>query len=298
MKPKRITRALDGVLLLDKALGLSSNAALQQARRLYEAASAGHTGTLDPLASGLLPLCFGEATKFSFGLLDADKEYEALIRLGARTTTGDAEGDVIETSAVNASAQAVVRVLAGFHGKISQIPPMYSALKRDGRPLYAYARAGETVERKPRELTIHRLELLEYAGREFRILVRCSKGTYIRVLAEDIGAALSCCAHLGALRRTAVGSFGVGQALAFAALENMTRDERDRALMPVDSLISPLPVLVLEGAEQRRFCQGQPLAQVQQEPGIVRVYSALGRFLGVAEIDSMAQLRPKRLIRL
>ena len=298
MKPKRITRPLDGVLLLDKALGLTSNAALQQVRRLYEAATAGHTGTLDPLASGLLPVCFGEATKFSFGLLEADKEYEALVRLGERTTTGDAEGEVIKASTVTVSQESVERALVHFRGVISQIPPMYSALKRNGRPLYAYARAGETVDREPREVSISQLDLLGYFGREFRMRVRCSKGTYIRVLAEDIGEALGCGAHLGALRRTAVGPFDVTQAHSFAVLEQLQREERDHALLPADSLINTLPEIVLDSAQEKRFSQGQALGCAQQTPGIVRVYSDAGRFLGVAEVDSGAQLRPKRLISL
>jgi len=298
VKPKRITRPLDGVLLLDKALGLSSNAALQQARRLYQAASAGHTGTLDPLASGLLPICFGEATKFSFGLLDADKEYEALVRLGARTSTGDAEGEVLARREVNTSHEAVERVLARFRGAISQIPPMYSALKRDGRPLYEYARAGQTVERPPRAITISRLELLEFAGESFRIVVRCSKGTYIRALAEDIGEALGCGAHLGALRRTGVGRLTVASALPFASLEDMPPEARDLALLPVDSLIDALPRLALDERQQWRFCQGQLQRSPHDAEGTVRVYSESGRFLGVAEVDATANLRPKRLISL
>jgi tRNA pseudouridine55 synthase len=297
-KPKRITRPLDGVLLLDKALGLSSNAALQQARRLYQAGSAGHTGTLDPLASGLLPICFGEATKFSFGLLDADKEYEALVRLGARTTTGDAEGEVIERHEVKTTQAEVETVLAGFRGAISQTPPMYSALKRDGKPLYEYARAGQTVERQLRAVTITRLDLLEFAEDSFRIIVRCSKGTYIRVLAEDIGAVLGCGAHLGALRRTGVGRLTVASALDFVSLENMPPEARDQVLLPVDSLIDGLPKLMLDEPQQWRFCQGQVQAAPQPGQGTIRVYSDDGRFLGVAEVDSDRQLRPKRLISL
>ncbi len=298
MKPKRITRALDGVLLLDKGLGLTSNAALQQVRRLYEAASAGHTGTLDPLASGLLPVCFGEATKFSFGLLDADKEYEALVRLGERTTTGDAEGEVIETCPVDVTQAAAEMALSGFRGLISQVPPMYSALKRDGRPLYEYARAGQTVERTPRAITITALDLLEFSGREFRIRVRCSKGTYIRVLAEDIGSVLGCGAHLGALRRTAVGPFRVSEALPFSALEAMSREQRDTVLLPGDSLIRNLPEFVLDEAREKRFAQGQAVDCPPGAPGLVRVYSAPGRFLGVADRDPAGRLQPKRLISL
>ncbi len=298
MKPKRITRALDGVLLLDKALGLSSNAALQQVRRLYEAASAGHTGTLDPLASGLLPVCFGEATKFSFGLLDADKEYEALVKLGESTTTGDSEGEVVKRTDVTVTKDEVELALVRFQGQSLQIPPMYSALKRDGKPLYEYARAGETVERKPRNITISEIELLDFAAVEFRIRVRCSKGTYIRVLAEDIGATLGCAAHLGALRRTAVGPFNVMQAHLAAALEQKSREARDQALLPADSLIDRLPRVNLTGGLERRFLQGQTLSAAGYPAGTVRVYSDGARFLGVAEVAAAGELHPKRLINL
>lgn len=298
MKPKRITRPLDGVLLLDKALGLTSNAALQQVRRLYEAASAGHTGTLDPLASGLLPICFGEATKFSFGLLDADKEYEALVRLGERTSTGDAEGEVIERTDVSVSAETVGRALGRFLGPTTQIPPMYSALKRDGKPLYEYARAGETLEREPRNITISQIELISFDGNAFRIKVRCSKGTYIRVLAEDIGKSLNCAAHLGALRRTAVGPFGVTQAHTFFALEQHSREQRDEFILPADWLIASLGKVTLDASQTKRFLQGQALSGMDIPAGVTRVYSETGQFLGVAEALIGGQLHPKRLISL
>lgn len=298
MKPKRITRPLDGVLLLDKALGLTSNAALQQVRRLYEAASAGHTGTLDPLASGLLPICFGEATKFSFSLLDADKEYEALVRLGERTSTGDAEGEVIERTDVSVSAETVGRALAQFLGPTTQIPPMYSALKRDGKPLYEYARAGETLEREPRNITISQIELISFDGNAFRIKVRCSKGTYIRVLAEDIGKTLNCAAHLGALRRTAVGPFGVTQAHTFFALEQHSREQRDEFILPADWLIAGLWKVTLDASQTKRFLQGQALSGMDIPAGVTRVYSETGQFLGVAEALMGGQLHPKRLISL
>jgi len=298
VKPKRITRPLDGVLLLDKALGLTSNAALQQVRRLYEAASAGHTGTLDPLASGLLPICFGEATKFSFSLLDADKEYEALVRLGERTSTGDAEGEVIERTDVSVSAETVGRALAQFLGPTTQIPPMYSALKRDGKPLYEYARAGETLEREPRNITISQIELISFDGNAFRIKVRCSKGTYIRVLAEDIGKTLNCAAHLGALRRTAVGPFGVTQAHTFFALEQHSREQRDEFILPADWLIAGLWKVTLDASQTKRFLQGQALSGMDIPAGVTRVYSETGQFLGVAEALMGGQLHPKRLISL
>ena len=208
-QPQRriIRRVVDGVLLLDKSQGVSSNGALQTARRLLNAAKAGHTGTLDPMASGLLPLTFGEATKFSQMLLDADKVYEAVVQLGVDTDSGDADGAVIATRPVAVDRAALEAVLTRFRGEIEQVPPMYSALKRDGKALYEYAREGIELEREARRVTIHALELLDFAGERFAIRVHCSKGTYIRSLAMDIGAALGCGAHLCALRRTAIGAF-------------------------------------------------------------------------------------------
>ncbi|MGB6056284.1 MAG: tRNA pseudouridine(55) synthase TruB, partial [Burkholderiaceae bacterium] len=194
--PKRIRLPIDGVLLLDKAAGGSSNDALVKAKRLLNAKKAGHTGTLDPFATGLLPLCFGEATKFAQDLLDADKTYEAVVHLGVRTATGDTEGEVLERCAVDVDATAIEQALQRFRGPIEQVPPMHSALKRDGKPLYEYARAGITLERAARAVTIHRLECLDYQAPFLRLRVTCSKGTYIRVLGEDIGAALGCGAHL------------------------------------------------------------------------------------------------------
>jgi tRNA pseudouridine55 synthase len=219
-------RPVDGVLLLDKAAGVTSNAALQGVRRLYRAAKAGHTGTLDPLATGLLPVLFGEATKFGRELLDADKTYAAEIALGASTTTGDAEGDVVERRPVTSTRADIDRVLAGFRGEGAQVPPMYSALKRDGRPLYDYARAGKSVERAARPITIHELTLDAAAGDRLAVTVRCSKGTYIRVLAEDIGRSLGCGAHLARLRRLAIGPFSVAEAATaegLAALDPVAR---------------------------------------------------------------------------
>src|SRR4029079_13276775 len=206
-------RRLDGILVLDKPAGISSNAALQHAKRLFEAAKAGHSGTLDPLASGVLPVLFGEATKFSSFLLDADKEYLADVRLGVRTKTGDAEGEVISRSAVTIDDAALEPALARFRGEIDQVPPMHSALKYGGRPLYEMARRGVTVPRAPRRVAIHALELIERSGDLLRIRVACSKGTYVRVLAEDLGAALGPGAHLAALRRTIAGRFTLAQAV-------------------------------------------------------------------------------------
>uniref|UniRef100_UPI0035ADC3C5 tRNA pseudouridine(55) synthase TruB n=1 Tax=Thauera aminoaromatica TaxID=164330 RepID=UPI0035ADC3C5 len=239
-QPQRriVRREVDGVLLLDKPQGMSSNGALQTARRLLAAAKAGHTGTLDPMASGLLPLTFGEATKFSQMLLDADKTYEAVVRLGVDTDSGDAEGKVLATRPVAVDRAALEAVLERFRGEIEQVPPMYSALKRDGKALYEYARAGIELERAARRVVIHALELLDFAGERFTIRVHCSKGTYIRSLAMDIGAALGCGAHLAALRRTAIGAFDLSGALTLEALEAAGEGGRDALLAPVDALVA------------------------------------------------------------
>ncbi|AOJ81011.1 tRNA pseudouridine synthase B [Burkholderia savannae] len=301
-RPRIPRRALDGVLLLDKPVGLSSNDALMRAKRLYLAKKAGHTGTLDPLASGLLPLCFGEATKFSQDLLDADKTYEATMRLGVRTTTGDAEGDVLDTRDVTCDEAAVVAALARFVGDIVQVPPMYSALKRDGRPLYEYARAGQTVEREGRAVTIRSLECLSCALPDVTFRVTCSKGTYVRTLAEDIGEALGCGAHLTMLRRTGVGSLSLEHAVTLDALDAATQDERDARLAPVDALLSTFPLVELDAALAKRFLHGQrlKLAELAAQPDAdegarVRVYDGDGRLLGVARAAE-GVLAPERLV--
>jgi tRNA pseudouridine55 synthase len=255
-------RPLDGVLLLDKPVGLSSNDALMRVKRLFNAKKAGHTGTLDPLASGLLPLCFGEATKFSQDLLDADKTYEATLKLGVRTATGDAEGEVLSIREVACDPAAIDAVLSAFRGTIRQVPPMYSALKRDGKPLYEYARAGQTLERDARAVTIHALEALDCGlpgEPTLTIRVTCSKGTYIRVLAEDIGEALGCGAHLGMLRRTHVGPLSLEHAVSLDALSNADDAVRVASLQPVDALLSSFPAVRLDEDSVRRFSQGQRL---------------------------------------
>lgn len=296
---RRRWRRVDGVLLLDKPAGMTSNDALQKARRLFSAAKAGHTGTLDPLATGLLPLCFGEATKFSADLLDADKTYEASLRLGQTTRTGDAEGEVLSVRPVAVDAGAVAAVLPRFTGVIEQVPPMYSALKRDGRPLYELARQGITVERAPRRVTIHQLELLAFDEGTLRLRVACSKGTYIRTLAEDIGEALGCGAHLTALRRTRVGDLDLADAVT---LEQITaapeQDEaghpmRDALLAPVDALLRRLPAVQLSGDDAERFAHGNPVAVAQAGP--CRVYAG-GRLLGLGIGDAAGRLHPKRLV--
>jgi tRNA pseudouridine55 synthase len=301
-RPKVPRRALDGVLLLDKPVGLSSNDALIRAKRLYLAKKAGHTGTLDPLASGLLPLCFGEATKFSQDLLEADKTYEATMRLGIRTTTGDAEGEAIQARDVTCDQDAVERALVQFRGDIVQVPPMYSALKRDGKPLYEYARAGQTVEREGRQVTVHRLELIACALPDVTFRVTCSKGTYVRTLAEDIGEALGCGAHLVMLRRTGVGALTLEHAVTLEALSDALPDERDAWLQPVDALLSTFPFVRLDEEATRRFLHGQrlPLAELSVDSSVVqgsraRVYAGEGRLLGVARVGD-GVLAPERLI--
>lgn len=291
----RTWRPLDGVLLFDKPLELSSNTALQKVRRLYQAEKAGHTGTLDPLASGLLPVCFGEATKFSMGLLDADKTYRATVRLGLTTTTGDAEGEVISSQPVNVTAEGVEGVLSSFRGAIQQLPPMYSALKHQGKPLYEYIRKGETVERALRDVFIHDLRMTRLEGTELDFVVRCSKGTYVRTLAEDIGAALGCGGHLIALRRTGIAAFDLAAAYTLAQLEAMDDGARDTALLPLDCMLQDLPSLELDAVELQRMAQGQRLGKQLGIPdGKLRLYSA-GRFIGVGELLG-TRLAPSRLL--
>ncbi|MGB7502392.1 MAG: tRNA pseudouridine(55) synthase TruB [Azonexus sp.] len=297
MQVKKAWKQVDGVLLLDKPLGLTSNNALQKVRRLFSAAKGGHTGTLDPLATGLLPLCFGEATKFSADLLDADKIYEAVIGLGVTTDSGDAEGAVIATAAVDVSEGDVSRVLPQFTGDLQQIPPMHSALKRNGRPLYELARQGIEVEREPRAVTIHAIDCLSFSGDLLTLRVSCSKGTYIRVLAADIGQALGCGAHLAALRRTAVGALDLARAVTLAELEALDEAGRAGRLQPVDTLLQSLPVLSIEGEAAECFRHGNP---VNLQPGLagkIRVY-ANGRLIGVGEPGPDGRLWPKRLVQL
>jgi tRNA pseudouridine55 synthase len=301
--PKKIRVPVDGVLLLDKSAGHSSNDVLIQAKRLLNAKKAGHTGTLDPFATGLLPLCFGEATKFAQDLLESDKTYEAVVRLGIRTTTGDTEGEVLETCAVSVSMEQIDAVLPRFRGPIQQVPPMYSALKRDGKPLYEYARAGVTLERDARPVTIHALEMLAYEAPYLTLRVTCSKGTYIRVLGEDIGAALGCGAHLQALRRTQVGALSIAQAVTLDGLGSLAELARGSALSPVDALLSSFPAVSLPDALAERFLHGQRLSlgkegvPVPAQSGRVRVYrQGDGRLLGTAQMAEFSVLAPERLI--
>ena len=282
---------IDGALLLDKPLGLTSNAALQKAKRLYGAAKAGHAGTLDPLASGLLMVLFGEATKFAGPLLDADKEYLATLKLGARTATGDAEGEVLERRPVSVTHGSLA-VLQRFRGEIDQVPPMHSALKHNGTPLYRLARRGEEVERAPRRVFIRELEALRLEGETLELRVSCSKGTYIRVLAEDIGEALGCGAHLGGLRRTASGRFRIEQAATLEALADA--EERRRRLLPLPALLEGLPRAELGAAEEARLRQGQTLKISGLHPGLCAVVRPDGEVIGLGSADA-AGLRPLRL---
>jgi len=288
---------IDGVLLLDKPAGMTSNRALQSARRLLNAEKAGHTGTLDPLATGLLPLTFGEATKFSADLLEADKSYRATVKLGVMTTTGDAEGEVTATAPVAVDDAAMDAVLARFTGTIEQVPPMHSALKRDGRPLYELARAGVEVERAPRQVQIYALSHVQRDGDTLVLDVDCSKGTYVRVLAEDIGRALGCGAHLTALRRTRVGRLRLDDAVTLPELEALDERQRRARLAPVDALVASLPRVDLDDALSERFRLGQRLAIEAQPRGArVRVYAPQQRLLGTANVSEWGVVAPERLM--
>ena len=293
---KRKGRVVDGVLLLDKPYAMTSNAALQTARRLLNAQKAGHTGTLDPLASGLLALTFGEATKFSADLLHADKTYIAGIKLGQKTTTGDLEGDFLQTRPVRVNRADIEKTLNAFRGDILQVPPMFSALKRDGKTLYDLAREGVSIEREARSVRIEKLEILEFADELLTVEVTCSKGTYIRVLAEDIGEALGCGAHLASLRRTKVGALSLEDAVTLQALETMSLDERLATLKPLDALMQTLPAVHLSENDRVRFCHGQRLALGLPSCPRVRVYGPNEQMVGTARVNERGVLEPERLI--
>ncbi|MBC3929505.1 tRNA pseudouridine(55) synthase TruB [Undibacterium sp. CY21W] len=300
---KRPRVPVHGVLLLDKPVGFSSNDALIKAKRFLNAMKAGHTGTLDPFATGLLPLCFGEATKFSQDLLEADKTYTTVVHLGITTTTGDTEGDVLETKSVDVTEERIRQVLTQFTGPIVQVPPMYSALKRDGKPLYEYARAGVTLEREARNVVIHELEFLGYDAPLLSLKVKCSKGTYVRVLGEDIGAALGCGAHLKELRRIQVGHLVLEKSITLDYLESLPEEQRLALLDPVDALLSSFPAVHLNEELAVRFLHGQRLAlgkeavKLPQMTGRVRVYRDTdGKLLGSAQLQEFGILAPERLI--
>ncbi len=297
LNTKRIKRSVSGVLLLDKPVGITSNTALQIAKRLYRAAKAGHTGILDPMASGLLPLCFGEATKFAQYPTDADKTYEAVVKLGETTDTGDAEGQILQRRIVAVGRAEIERVVQQFSGPSMQMPPMYSALKHQGQPLYKYARQGIVIERAPRSITVRQIEILNIDADKFTIRVACSKGTYIRVLAEDIGEQLGCGAHLIGLRRTRVGAFELRDAITLDALEAFPEAERDTALQPADCLVAGLPEIVLEQDVAYYLRQGQavwlPKLVIHER---YRIYDEKHIFIGVGEVGDEGKLQPSRLV--
>jgi tRNA pseudouridine55 synthase len=286
---------INGVLLLNKPVGITSNAALQKAKWLLNAKKAGHTGTLDPFADGLLPLCFGEATKFSAYLLDADKHYRAVLQLGVTTTTGDPEGEILATCEVRSSHAEIEAVLPHFMGEIEQIPPMHSALKHQGRPLYEYARAGIEIDRPPRKVTVRSLDMTECAPPRVVLDVQCSAGTYIRTLAQDIGAMLGCGAHLTALTRTVAGGFRLNQAHTLADLELLDLAQRHALLLPADCLVAHLPAVQLAAADAEALCQGRVVAHAAEHQGLTRIYAAPHVFIGLADADD-GRLLPRRLI--
>lgn len=298
-------RNLTGILLLDKPIGCSSNAALQTVKRLYDARKAGHTGSLDPLATGLLPICFGHATKLSGYLLDADKSYWVRAKLGERTSTADAEGEIVESKAVpTLDEQGVNTVLAGFLGDQEQLPPMYSAVKHQGKRLYELARAGEEVERKPRSIRVHELELLSIDGDILEMRMRCSKGTYVRTLVEDIATALGTVAHVSALRRTAVGPFSGEDMISMEQLQALAKQEEgaqaalDKLLLPLSSALDHWPAVSLDANSSYYVQRGQAV-QVAHAPteGLVRIHDQDAEFIGVGEILDDGKVAPRRLLR-
>lgn len=296
-------RPVDGILLLDKPVGMTSNAALQVVKRLFRARKAGHTGSLDPLASGLLPVCLGEATKVSAYLLDADKHYRVRVRLGITTTTGDADGEVLETRPVGPfDPVRLEAVLAGLRGEIEQVPPMYSALHHQGQRLYELAREGIEVERAPRRVTIHALDLLAADGETLDLAVHCSKGTYVRTLAEEIGAGLGCGAHVAALRRTGVGPYGEEGMVTLAALDaeaGAEGSDLDRHLLPIPSALAHWPQVRLSADAAFYLRQGQAV-MVPRAPtsGWLCLYADDGTFIGVGQVQDDGRVAPRRLFNL
>jgi tRNA pseudouridine55 synthase len=288
---------IHGILLLDKPLGLSSAGAVARAKRLFNARKVGHTGSLDPLASGLLPICFGEATKFGAQLLDADKTYRVTVRLGERTPSADRETEVSERRELPPySLEQIEQALRAFPREYSQVPPMHSALKQDGRPLYEYARQGLTRERTARNILIHDMRLLEWRPPDVLFDVCCTKGTYIRVLAEDLAAQMGTIAHLAALRRLGVTPFGAEPQWTFEALDSMTPQQRQEKLLPVDAALACWRRLDLPSSGVSAFRQGQAVSMPAEPPGTVRIYAAGMGFLGLGEIETAGRLVPLRLI--
>lgn len=301
-RPRKKGRDVHGVFLLDKPQGMSSNDILQKVKRLFQANKAGHTGALDPLATGMLPICLGEATKFSQFLLDSDKRYQVTAKLGERTDTSDAEGQVVETRAVNIGEAEIITALEQFRGDILQVPTMFSALKHNGKPLYEYARQGITVEREARPITIFELRFIEYVAPYLTLEVHCSKGTYIRTLVDDLGEVLGCGAHVTVLRRLAVANYPIEAMMSYADLQNLSEnqplEELDKYLLPLDTAVESLPKLNLT-AEQTKavgFGQRVKFENNDQIYGQVRLFSDNMQFLGVAEITTDNAIRPSRMV--
>jgi len=302
--PKTIKRTISGVLLLDKPFGISSNKALQIAKRIFSAAKCGHTGTLDPMATGLLPLCFGEATKFSSLLLGANKTYEATLRLGFLSTTGDAEGEISQvlTKTDHPTLSECEQILSRFIGKIMQTPPMYSALKHQGKPLYVYARHGEAIERPAREISIYAIHIKALTATELQLVIQCGTGTYIRTLAEDIGKALGYGgAYLTQLRRTVIDRFDLPQACTLSALEVMDTDIRDDCLLPIDSLLQAFTAITLDELAATHMLQGRIILNPKSscdlsEGQAVRLYDHQQQFIGLGEIIAEQKIAAKRLL--
>lgn len=297
MQQKRVKKNINGILLLDKPKGLSSNQALQKAKYLYKAAKAGHTGTLDPMATGVLPICFGEATKFSQYLTDADKAYQATLKLGITTTTGDAEGEVLQTRSVDCNEAQFSEVCKTFVGEIAQTPPMYSALKFNGRPLYEYAREGIEIDRPAREIHIHSISVDAFEDDIAKISVHCSKGTYIRTLAEDIGEQLGCGSHLIGLRRTLSGPFTLEQSQTLDLLGSLAELERSAALLHTDQTVIGLPAVTLSQIQVEKIKLGQTIKVAHgMEVELIKLYDESGQFLGLGEPKHGGAIKPKRLI--
>ena len=298
-RPRKRGRDIDGVFLLDKPQGMSSNDIMQKVKRLFQANKAGHSGALDPLATGMLPICLGEATKFSQFLLDADKRYVVTAKLGERTDTSDTEGQVVETRPVNVETSQILTALEQFRGDILQVPTMFSALKHNGKPLYEYARAGITVEREARPITIFELNFIEYQAPFLTLEVHCSKGTYIRTLVDDLGEVLGCGAHVTVLRRTAVADYPAEKMMTWDALQALAEQgDLDQHLLPIDTAVSKLPALKLNAEQSKGIGFGQRVkfANEAKLRGQVRLFSDKNIFLGVALIDDNNVIRPQRLI--
>ena len=301
-KPRKRGRDIHGVFLLDKPQGMSSNDIMQKVKRIFQANKAGHTGALDPLATGMLPICLGEATKFSQFLLDADKRYLVTAKLGERTDTSDAEGQIVESRDVNVKTPEILTALERFRGNILQVPTMFSALKYNGKPLYEYARQGITVEREARPITIFELNFIEYNAPYLTLEVHCSKGTYIRTLVDDLGEALGCGAHVTMLRRTAVADYPTEKMLDWHALQSLAEPQDlsllDALLLPMDSAVAKLPALILSESQTQGIGFGQRIKFDNPNglQGQVRLFSHENRFLGVAVIDENNVIRPQRLV--